>query len=200
MPQILRKAMAGVHTVGAGFDHHLTGDDGAVQKGAGGDNHGLGFINGTQLGLYTGDGSIFCQNLQDLSLFQLQVFLLFQGVLHIFLIFAPVGLGPQGMDCRAFAFIQHPVLDAGVVCGNTHLPAQRVQLPDQVALAGAADGRIAGHIAHRVQRHGKQHRLQPHAGASQCRFDAGVTRADDSDSNFCLILIHGTHLGMDTLP
>ena len=30
-------------------------------------------------------------------------------------------------------------------------PAQGIQLPDQVALSGAADGRVAGHIAYGVQ-------------------------------------------------
>ena len=85
-----------------------------------------------------------------MGLFQLQIFLHFQGVLHILLISAAVCLGPQGMNGGAFAPVQHPVLDACMVGSNAHLAAQSIDFPHQVALAGAADGGIAGHIAHGI--------------------------------------------------
>ena len=71
-------------------------------------------------------------------------------MLHHILIKPPVCLGPEGVDSGALAFIQHPVLDAGFVRRKAHLAAQSVDLPDDVALACAADGGIAGHIAHGV--------------------------------------------------
>ena len=60
-------------------------------------------------------------------------------------------------------------------------PPQRVQFPDQMALAGAADGGVAGHVAHGVQIDGKDDGLQPQAGGGQRRLDAGVSGADDGN-------------------
>ena len=48
----------------------------------------------------------------------------------------------------------------------------------QVALAGAADGRVAGHIAHRVQIDGKQNRPQTQSGSGQRSLNPRVARAD----------------------
>ena len=45
----------------------------------------------------------------------------------------------------------------------------------------AADGRIAGHVAHRVQIDGKHDGLQPQTGGSQRRLDAGVSGANYSN-------------------
>ena len=77
--------------------------------------------------------------------------LLLQGVLHVLLIPPPVRLGPEGPDGGALSLVQQPVLDAARVGGLRHLAPQGVQLPDQMALAGAADSRVAGHVAHRIQ-------------------------------------------------
>ena len=71
-------------------------------------------------------------------------------MLHVLPVFHPVGLSPEGMDGRAFATVEHPVLDAGMVGRRPHLAPQRVQLPHQVPLSGAADGGVAGHISHGV--------------------------------------------------
>ena len=65
-------------------------------------------------------------------------------------------MGAERMDRRAFAPVQHPVLDAGRICCQTHLATQRIQFPHQMALSRAADGRIAGHITHCVQIDGEQ--------------------------------------------
>ena len=61
-----------------------------------------------------------------------------------------------------------------------HLAPQGVQLPHQMALAGAADGGVAGHVAHRVQVDGEARPSAcPACAAGQRRLDAGVARADD---------------------
>ena len=107
--------------------------------------------------------------------------LLLQGVLHVLLITPPVRLGPEGPDGGALALVQKPVLDAARVGGLRHLAPQGVQLPDQVALAGAADSRVAGHVAHRIQVDGKDDGLHPQPGGGQRRLDPGVARADHGD-------------------
>jgi hypothetical protein len=50
-----------------------------------------------------------------------------------------------------------------------------------VALAGAADGGVAGHVAHRVQVDGKAHGAQAHAGGGKRCFNAGMSGPDHSD-------------------
>ena len=142
--------MAGVHTIGTGRNHALTGDDGAVQVSTGGNDDRPGGVLRAQSGADTGNMAVFYQNLGDLGLLQLQIFLEFQSVLHVLLVFAAVSLGPEGVHSRSLAAVEHPVLDAAVVSGNAHFTAQGIDLPDQMALAGAADGGVAGHIAHGI--------------------------------------------------
>ena len=101
-----------------------------------------------------------------------------QGLLHHGLVAPPVRLGPEGVDRRPLPQVQHSVLDAGLVRRPGHLTAQGVQLPHQMALAGAADGRVAGHVAHAVQVHGEAQGLQPQPRRGQGRLDAGVSRPD----------------------
>ena len=92
------------------------------------------------------------------------------------------------MDGGALAQIQHTVLDAGLVRRSGHLAAQGVQLPDQMALPRAADGRVAGHVAHAVQIHGKAHRVKAQARRGQGGLDPGVARADDGNIAFSRII------------
>ena len=177
-PQVIRQAHRGVHAVGTRGDDALACDDGGVQVGSRGDDDGFGGILRPQLGENPGDGAVFHQDFHDLGLLQLQIFLELQGVLHILLIGPAVGLGPEGVDGGPFAPVQHPVLDAAVVCGNAHFPAQGVQLPDQVALARAADGGVAGHIAYGVQIDGEENGVVSKPGRRKRRLDAGVAGAD----------------------
>ena len=107
-----------------------------------------------------------------------QVVLVFQRGLHALVVAALVHLRPEGMDRGALARVQHAHLNEGVVGGQAHLPAHGVQLPDQVSLAGAADGGIAGHHADAVQVQREQGRLQAHARRCQGRLAAPVARAD----------------------
>lgn len=88
-------------------------------------------------------------------------------------------LRAQGVHRRPFAEVQHPVLDAGFVRRAGHLAPQGVQLPHEVALARAAYGRVAGHVAHRVEVYGKADRLQPQARRGQRGLYARVARAYD---------------------
>ena len=142
------------------------------------------------MGTQAGDCAVFRQNLHDLGLLQLQIFLQFQGVLHILLVLPAVSLGPEGVDGGTFAPVQHPVLDTAVIGSHAHLATQGVQLPDQVALAGAADGGIAGHIAHGVQIDGKKNGVQPQPGGSQRRLDPRMARADNGYITLPCVICH----------
>jgi hypothetical protein len=72
-----------------------------------------------------------------------------------------VGLSTRRPDGRSTASIEQLELDAGRIDGPAHQAAERVDLANKVALCGSADGRIAGHVRHRV---GSQ-RAEPNAPA-----------------------------------
>ena len=118
-------------------------------------------------------------DLRDCGLHQLQMRLPLQRVLHILLIFPAVGLCAQRVHGGAFSAVEHPVLDAAAVGGLRHFSAQRVQLAHQMPLARAADGGVAGHVAHGVEVDRKDRRVQPHPRTGKPRLDPGVARADD---------------------
>lgn len=120
-------------------------------------------------------------DLRHLSLADRQVLLALQGVLHHLLIQPPVRLGPEAVDCGALATVQQPILDAGLVGGLPHLASQSVQLPDQMALAGAAYGGVTGHVTHRIQVDGKADGFHPQPGGGKGCLDAGMARANDGD-------------------
>ena len=120
-------------------------------------------------------------DLRHLSLADRQVFLPLQRVLHDLLVQPPVRLGPEAVDGGTLAPVQKAVLDAGPVGGLPHLAPQGVQFPDQMALPGAADGRVAGHVPHRIQINGKADGFPSQPGGGQGRLDAGMACPDDGD-------------------
>ena len=62
----------------------------------------------------------------------------------------PVGLRAGGPHRRPLRAVEDAELDPGLVGGHRHGAAQRVDLLDQVALADAADRRIAAHLPERL--------------------------------------------------
>ena len=62
-----------------------------------------------------------------------------------------------------------------------HGAAERVDLLDQVALADAADGRVAAHLAERLDALREQQRARTHARSGQRGLGAGVAAADHDD-------------------
>ena len=181
LQQRVRQRTGGVHPVRAGILHTGADDGAALEIGAGGQNGGLHIVHRAGGKDHLADGAAVRPNLHHLALTHCQVGLAFQGALHPLLVLPAVRLGPEGPDGRAFPEVQQPVLDAAFVGGFGHFAPQGVQLPDQVALAGAADGGVAGHVAHSVQIDGKDDGLQPQAGGGQSRLDAGMSGADDGN-------------------
>ena len=121
---------------------------------------------------------------------QPQVGLVLQHAADRGLVQHAVGLGARGAHGRALAGIEDAELDAALVGGQRHGAAQRVDLLDQMALADAADGRVAAHLAQRLDVVGQQQRLAAHAGGGQRRLGAGMAAADDDDVEF-LGIQHG---------
>ena len=62
-----------------------------------------------------------------------------------------VGLAAGAVDGGAFAAVEESELDSGLVGDATHEAVEGVDLAHQMAFAEAADGRIAGHFAERVE-------------------------------------------------
>ena len=116
-------------------------------------------------------------------------------MLHKLLVFPSVSLGTERVDGGAFAPVQQPELDAGPVSGPAHFAAQRIDLPDQMSLAGAANGGVAGHIAHCVQINGKNDGFQPQPGSGKGCLNACVACAYDGNViGLHLIFCHVVHL------
>ena len=177
-PQAVRQRVGRVQPVGAGGLDALAHDGLPRQIGAGTQDHGSDLQHRAGAQHHGGHMAILAADLRDLRLPQRQVGLQLQRVLHDLLVFSAVGLCPQRPDGGALAPVQHPVLDARLVRRPRHLAAQRVQLPHQMPLARAADGRVAGHVAHRVQADRQAYRLHAHPRRRQRRLDARVTGAD----------------------
>ncbi len=108
-------------------------------------------------------------------------FAVFQRVLHPDVVALAVGLHPQAVYGRAFAAVEHPALQVGRIRSNAHQPAQCIDLPDKMSLGRAADGRVAGHIADKIQRQCKHRRLCPDLCRRMGRFNPRVPRANDND-------------------
>ena len=184
-----------MHPVGAGVLHALAHNSASPQIGSCAEDDGPHRKHGSGAQHHLLHPSVFRPQVDNFSLPHGEALLPLQRMLHHLLILPPIRLRPERMHRRPLAPVEHPVLDAGRVCRLAHLAAQSVQLPDQMTLARAADGRVAGHIAHGVQINGEDDRLQPHPCRRQRRLDAGVSGADDSYIKFSRQkLLHGQNL------
>ncbi len=103
------------------------------------------------------------------------------SVLHGAPIELSVGLGARPLDGGALAAVEDAELDAGRIGGARHHPVQRVDLAHQMALAQAADGRIAGHLADRRETVGHQRGSRAAARGRGRGFASRMPAADDND-------------------
>ena len=149
----------------------------AAQAGASGDHHAFRPIVAVQIGEHAPHLPVGNVHAGDLRLMNVQVRGLLQQVLHHHVVALAVGLHPQAVHRRAFAPVQHPALQVGLVRRAAHQAAQRVQLPHQMALGGAADGGVAGHIADKIQADGKHRGARPQHGGGVGGLNARVARA-----------------------
>ena len=153
----------------------------AVEEGACGQHHGRGQKADAELRHGTGDALAF--NDQIVAGFGKdgQIGLIFQSTADRLLVQHAVGLGAGGAYRRAFRGIQDAELDAGFVGGRRHRTTQRIDLAYQMALADAADRRIAAHRPERVEVVRQQQRVRTRPRRGKRSFGAGVAAADDDD-------------------
>ena len=147
-------------------------------------------IDGAQLGDNAGNFSALHQKLGDGRLLELQIRFPFENVLHMFLIAAAVCLCAKGMYGGSFAAVEHPILNAAGIGGFCHLSAERIEFTHQMPFAGAADGRVAGHIADGIQIDGKNNGAKTEPCGSQRRFNSGMTGADHGNIKFSCEISH----------
>ncbi len=126
-----------------------------AQEGSGRQNHGaagqpaaIGQQNG-------GDSPLDDLEIQDLGLDDVEIVLLPNRFLHRKAIEFSVGLRTRSAHRWALATIEQAELNAGRIRHPAHQTIHGVDLADQMALAEAADRRIARHHADRIeaQRH-----------------------------------------------
>jgi hypothetical protein len=89
-----------------------------------------------------------------------------------------VGLAAGGAYRGALGRVEPAPLDAGGVGGTRHHPAERVDLAYQVALADAADRRVAAHRADRLDVVREQQGARAGARCRERGLGAGVAAAD----------------------
>ena len=176
-----RELGSGEEPVRAGFIGHIAHVDAAAEEGAGCQDDRVSRIDSLQFGGQLPAAFVVPAEVDDLRLTQVEVFGGLQHVLHVGGVVPPVDLRAGRVDRRPLAEVQHAGLDEVPVRGPGHLSAEGVDLPDQVALGRAADGRVAGHVAHPVGGDGEDGRPAAKACGGQPRLDSGVARADDGD-------------------
>ncbi|MNS59720.1 hypothetical protein D3C72_926850 [compost metagenome] len=164
-----------------GSDALLAAMDDAVEEGAGRQDHGAG-AKLSPLARRHPDDALAVQD-QGLGRagHQGQIRRLGQFGLHGLAVETTVDLAARAAHGGALGAVQQAELDARDIGQTAHDAVQSVDLAHQMALAQAADGRVAAHLANGLE----LLRQQQGAGARARRrgrsFAAGVTAADDDD-------------------
>ncbi len=96
------------------------------------------------------------------------------GGLHSLAVELAVGLGARALDGGALGAVEQPELNAGGVGHAPHQAIQGVDLADEVALAEAADRRVAGHFADGGEGVRDEGRARAHAGSGGRGLTAGM--------------------------
>ena len=96
-----------------------------------------------------------------------------------------VGLSPRRPDRRAPAAIEKLELDARCVTSKAHQSAERIDLPNEVALRSTAHSRVTRHVGHRIGRQRAQGDLAADLSRRPRSLDACVTSAHDYYIEMC---------------
>src|SRR5690606_35835982 len=131
----------------AGRDRLIPAMDDATQEGAGRQHYGARRQLAAVQQADTGDPTLGQQDVVDLPLDDGQPRLCRKGRLHGLAVELTVHLRPRAAYGGTLAPVEDAELDAGKVRYPAHQPVQRVDFPDQMALAEPANGRVAAHLA-----------------------------------------------------
>ncbi len=151
--------------------------DQAVQERSRGQHHGRAAKADARLRDRTANPAALEQKIVNGLLEQPQVRLVFEPAANRVAIQHAIGLRTRRAHCGALRTIQDSKLNAGFVGGGRHRAAERVDFLDQMALADAADRRIARHLTQRFQAVRQQQRLAAHARSRQRGLGSGVAAA-----------------------
>ena len=176
-----REAVARGLADAPGGDADLADVDQPAQEGAGGEHGGAA---GEAAAVRQGDGRDAVAGdveAESLALDEREVRLRRQGPLHGGAVEGAVRLGAGAAHGRALAAVQDAELDAAGVGHPGHDAVEGVDLADEVALAEAADGGVAGQGADRGEALGDERRAGAGAGRRRRGFAAGVAAADHDD-------------------
>src|SRR5574337_1009703 len=155
----------------------LTDVDLAGEKGAGGQHHGACAERQPHLGDHAGDAAVLDDQVVHRLLEQLQLRLGFHDAADGRLVQRAIGLTAGGAYGRTLGGVERAPLDARAVGGVRHGATQRVDLPDQMPLADAADGRVAAHLADRLDVVAEQQGTRARPRRGERGFGAGVAAA-----------------------
>lgn len=158
---------------------HLT-----IQEGPHRQHDGTGLERNPRLGDYTGHAVTLHGDVGHRLLKDLEIRLGLHELANGLAIELPVGLGAGRTHCRALAPIEDAEVDAGGIRRPRHHAPQGIDLLHKVALADAADRRIAAHLANGLDVVGQQQRARTRARRGQCGLGAGVSAANHDDIEF----------------
>ena len=152
--------------------------DDALQEGARGQNHGRRTPDAAPIVGNPGHAAVLNDEILDGCGLDRQALALGQGRLHGGAVQAAIDLGAGPADGGALGSVQKPVLDGGLVGDAAHQTVQGVDLANEVALSEAADGRIAAHLADRLELMGEQQGARAGAPGGMGRLAASMAAAD----------------------
>ena len=114
----------------------------------------------------------------DRLLSQVEVLGLLDDPLHLHLIELLVGLRSRPMHGRPLRAVEHTKLDARGVDRAGHHAPEGIDLPHELRLPHAADGRVAAHLADGVAVGCEQGRSGSESGCCAGRLHTGVAGSD----------------------
>ena len=115
---------------------------------------------------------------------QVEARLLFDDGFHRQAVELLVALEAGGLDGRPLGGVEEPKMDGRLVGDPSHLPAQGVDLLDELALGQTADRRVAGHQGNGIEVDVEQERFAPHPRRREGRLAARMPSPDDNDIIF----------------
>src|SRR5690349_7191182 len=151
------------------------------EEGARGQHNGTRPELDAQLGPRAHDPVALNQQIVDGRLKQHEIRLALKSPADRLAVKHAVGLRARGTHRRPLGGVQGAELDACLVGGEGHRAAERVYFLHEVALADAADRRVAGHLPERLDAVRKQQGPPAHARGSEGGLGAGMAAADDDD-------------------
>ena len=159
--------------------------DQPAQEGAGGQNHRAARISRGHRRVDAADAAVLDNQRSSAAAsidFQVWRFAESLSCIAAAIEFA-VGLGARAPDGRAFAAVEQRNWMPARIGDAAHDAIQRIDFPHQMALAEAANGRIAGHLADGRESVRQSSVARP-CGPRGRRFAAGMAAADHDDIEF----------------